>query len=224
MRPRLMSAAVAAGVSVALSAAAHANTLTAQGVTYSLSGTTISSSMSSTTEEFTLDITGINGPLDTVKAGTDDGGNVGRYGVQSFALSEPTGLSSSTVVAPTNFTVSFGGLNSSGCNSSNDKMVCFTNNTTPIGPALASNSELKFVFDLTVASGSFTTWTPTFKINWDGTKNNYNLVSKELDASFLGGGNQVGSTPLPSALPLFASGLAAMGLFGWRRKRKAAAA
>ena len=32
------------------------------------------------------------------------------------------------------------------------------------------------------------------------------------------------ATPLPAALPLFASGLGAMGLFGWRRKRKNAAA
>jgi hypothetical protein len=31
------------------------------------------------------------------------------------------------------------------------------------------------------------------------------------------------ATPLPSALPLFATGLGAMGLFGWRRKRKNAA-
>ncbi len=31
------------------------------------------------------------------------------------------------------------------------------------------------------------------------------------------------STPLPAALPLFASGLGVMGLFGWRRKRKNAA-
>ena len=29
--------------------------------------------------------------------------------------------------------------------------------------------------------------------------------------------------PLPGALPLFATGLAALGLLGWRRKRKAAA-
>jgi hypothetical protein len=35
---------------------------------------------------------------------------------------------------------------------------------------------------------------------------------------------ETGSTPLPAALPLFASGLGAMGLFGWRRKRKNAAA
>jgi hypothetical protein len=32
------------------------------------------------------------------------------------------------------------------------------------------------------------------------------------------------TTPLPAALPLFASGLGALGLFGWRRKRKSAAA
>ena len=31
------------------------------------------------------------------------------------------------------------------------------------------------------------------------------------------------ATPLPAALPLFATGLGAMGLFGWRRKRKAQA-
>jgi hypothetical protein len=31
----------------------------------------------------------------------------------------------------------------------------------------------------------------------------------------------VPSTPLPGTLPLFASGLGALGLFGWRRKRKA---
>jgi hypothetical protein len=30
--------------------------------------------------------------------------------------------------------------------------------------------------------------------------------------------------PLPAALPLFAGGLGALGLLGWRRKRKAAAA
>jgi len=34
----------------------------------------------------------------------------------------------------------------------------------------------------------------------------------------------VSQTPLPAALPLFASGLGAMGLFGWWRKRKKAAA
>jgi hypothetical protein len=34
----------------------------------------------------------------------------------------------------------------------------------------------------------------------------------------------LGETPVPAALPLFASGLSALGLFGWRRKRRAQAA
>jgi len=34
----------------------------------------------------------------------------------------------------------------------------------------------------------------------------------------------VDPTPLPATLPLFATGLGALGLFGWRRKRKNAAA
>jgi len=41
------------------------------------------------------------------------------------------------------------------------------------------------------------------------------------DANLIG--RPVVVTPLPAALPLFATGLAALGLLGWRRKRKAAA-
>ena len=37
-------------------------------------------------------------------------------------------------------------------------------------------------------------------------------------------GASVSSVPLPGALPLFATGLGALGLLGWRRNRKAAAA
>jgi hypothetical protein len=33
-----------------------------------------------------------------------------------------------------------------------------------------------------------------------------------------------GETPIPATLPLFATGLGAIGLLGWRRKRKNAAA
>jgi hypothetical protein len=35
---------------------------------------------------------------------------------------------------------------------------------------------------------------------------------------------EVASTPLPAALPLFATGLGALGFLGWRRKRRAEAA
>ena len=40
----------------------------------------------------------------------------------------------------------------------------------------------------------------------------------------IGAWSPVAETPLPAALPLFATGLGAMGLFGWRRKRKNAIA
>ena len=38
--------------------------------------------------------------------------------------------------------------------------------------------------------------------------------------SFLQGSSIIPTTPLPGALPLFATGLSALGLLGWRRKRK----
>jgi hypothetical protein len=38
----------------------------------------------------------------------------------------------------------------------------------------------------------------------------------------VGNGNPTTATPLPATLPLFASGLGAIGLLGWRRKRKIA--
>ncbi len=41
-----------------------------------------------------------------------------------------------------------------------------------------------------------------------------------LDNVTLTGAAPVSATPLPSALPLFAGGLGALGLLGWRRKRK----
>ena len=37
-------------------------------------------------------------------------------------------------------------------------------------------------------------------------------------------GGSIAETPLPATLPLFASGLGALGLLGWRRKRKSTAA
>ena len=49
----------------------------------------------------------------------------------------------------------------------------------------------------------------------DGPCATRNITAGSLDVS---------STPLPAALPLFAGGLGALGLFGWRKKRKAIAA
>jgi hypothetical protein len=49
------------------------------------------------------------------------------------------------------------------------------------------------------------------------------LLIGTLDSAVTFSANVVNATPLPAALPLFATGLGALGLFGWRRKRKAAA-
>ena len=43
-----------------------------------------------------------------------------------------------------------------------------------------------------------------------------------LDAAFHADFSEGTATPLPAALPLFATGLGALGLLGWRRKRKQA--
>ena len=44
--------------------------------------------------------------------------------------------------------------------------------------------------------------------------------------NFMGGEirGQLNAVPLPAAFPLFATGLGALGLLGWRRRRKAQAA
>ena len=55
----------------------------------------------------------------------------------------------------------------------------------------------------------------------------YTLWHDMADGSLGTGGEfaiaPVAPTPLPAALPLFATGLGALGLLGWRRKRKHAA-
>lgn len=49
------------------------------------------------------------------------------------------------------------------------------------------------------------------------------LASNETNFATVNGITIDGTTPLPAALPLFATGLGGLGLLGWRRKRKAKA-
>jgi hypothetical protein len=152
-----------------LAGPANATPLVADGITYNLTA----ASLNASTEEFTLTITGINGASDTEK---------GRYGFDALAFTLPTNFSSATVVTPPgSFTAASGGLNSGGCDGSGG-FFCFTGfeGSAKTGPALAANSTLSFVFDVTLSSGNFTTWDPHLKIDWLGTKNNYDLVSQEI--------------------------------------------
>ena len=171
------------------STGAHA-TLVDEGITYNLYESTTGNPL---TDQFTLNISGINGPSDT---------QGGRYGVDSFAFNKPSNYASAT--APSGFTTIDGGLNSSGCNSSGN-FYCFSANTKPTGPALAANSTLSYIFSVTLTSGDFSNYKPDFKINWLGTKNNYDLVSKELDPT------PMTSVPEPGSLLIFGIGLLILG-------------
>jgi hypothetical protein len=50
-----------------------------------------------------------------------------------------------------------------------------------------------------------------------------NAAYADLSTEIISSTSDIGGAPLPAAFPLFASGLGAMGLLGWRRKRKNAA-
>lgn len=191
----------AAVVALMASIPAHA-TLIADGVTYTLTET----ALSATEEELTLKITGINGASDT---------EGGRSGVQSFAFTQPTSFTSAAFVSATpvqGFHLSKGGgLNSSGCNGSGN-FYCFYSTITPAStPALAANSTISFVFDVFAAAGSFTNYAPDLKINWVGSKSNYDLVSKSITAT---------PAPEPASVALLGAGLLGLRLVNRRRHRR----
>ena len=181
---------------IAISAGTPARaSLVADGLTYTLFETVLSP----TEDQFTLDITGINGPSDTEK---------GRYGVNSLAFNEPTPGSVVTGTM-TGFTFMTGGLNAMGCDGTGN-FFCFKANTAPKAPALPANSSLLLTFDLTVAqAGDFAGYNPDFKIQWLGSKSGkYDLVSQTLTPTLV---------PLPAALPLFLGGIAALAFMRRRR-------
>jgi PEP-CTERM motif len=103
------------------------------------------------------------------------------------------------------------------------------NESFKINGGLAQN----FVIDWGWSSGS-TTDTLTLALATDTLNFGSYIATLHLSSLVLTGATgetvpfsltaDITPTPLPAALPLFASGLGALGLFGWRRKRKNAAA
>ena len=182
----------------------------AQGITYEFS--IIGGALNTTNATFNVHITGIN-------AVTDLEG--GRSGINAFAFSTP-GLpaisTGSTTLAGAPF--NSGGLNSGGCNGSGG-FFCFGNTNVANTPALAANSVIDIAFTLTLASGNFLSWTPAWKIDWNGSANNYDLVSQDIPLGPNGTPFDVpGETPIPGAVWLFASGIGIGGAILRRRRRK----
>jgi hypothetical protein len=195
-----------AGVTFLMSGAAANAVLISQGVTYDLQ---VTSGLNTSTANFNLRISGINGTADTEK---------GRYGVDDFAFSLPSNFSSAIAAG---FITQSGGLNASGCNSAG-AFFCF-NGTAPAGPALAADSVINIPFSITLSSGNFLSWDAHLKIDWEGSKRgNYDNVSQSLN-----GISTIEAAPVPG--PIVGAGLpglafAGVGLIAWLRRRRAKAA
>ena len=184
------------GGAIAISAGTPARaSLVVDGITY----TFFQSTISSTEDQFVLDISGINAATDT---------EGGRYGVNSLAFTEPSSPGSILSGTMSGFTFMTGGLNAMGCNGTGN-FFCFEANTAPGAPALPANSTLQFTFDLTAnQANDFAGYNPDFKIQWLGTKSHYNLVSETLTPTLV---------PLPATLPLLLGAMSALGFIGRRR-------
>jgi hypothetical protein len=121
-------------------------------------------------------------------------------------------LTANPVFAAGNYTVTLelGGNAREGAGSSDTTLVTFGTNTTSY--TLTDTQQLTAIWNVTLTSPG------QLSISDEGLYGpdiGNILFSVEVDTA---------TTPLPAAFPLFATGLGALGLFGWHRKRKNAAA
>jgi hypothetical protein len=157
---------------------------------------------------------------------------VGGSSSHSFGISNPIYEGQAPNASPTNpvhltFSMTFAGSLSG----SSDALGTYASEiTAQFG--YFSNADLSLTiplvfFDLPLTGGpsrnqntviGSQTLTADLTLNSSGDFFLYAMVEAQSSAT------ELGSTPLPAALPLFASGLGALGLLGWRRKRKNAAA
>lgn len=194
-----------------------AEALVADGITYTLTENSISADTK--TAFFTLTISGENTASDT---------EGGRTGINAFAFTTPTlgTITGGTVTAPPNFNFVLGGLNSSGCDG-NGGFYCFDNTTIPPTPATNLSGTITINFNVTDSTaGAWANYAPDFKIDWVGSKNNYDLVSLPIAVNT--GTNPPpppppppppGTVAEPGSLAELGTGLLAMTGMLWYRRR-----
>jgi hypothetical protein len=150
-----------------------------------------------------------NTPFNIISAGSNQspccGAGSATYTVNADTFSilwgSPDPYNSVTFLAPNGTTV-LSTTGASGVGFTGSDLACFASTCTDTGWDLVT-------FTSTVEIGSVVLSDPGY------------LLTQNSEAAFEFG--TVSATPLPAALPLFGTGLAALGVLGWRRKRKSAA-
>lgn len=194
-----------AGALALMSAPAHA-VLIADGLTYSLTETTIDAN----THQFVLSVSGINTASDT---------EGGRTGLNAVAFTQPSNFDSAVMIDPASFNFVLGGLASTGCNTTGN-FFCFDNPAIPPDPVALLGSTFSLTFQVDTVGTFPTGYNPDLKIDWVGTQNNYDLVSLPVGT---GTGNPPPPppppVPEPASLLLLGSSLVIAGAVGRYRRR-----
>jgi hypothetical protein len=192
--------ALCAASTLALATPAFAANLVADGITYTLTENSISAN--GLTAFFTLAISGENTASDT---------EGGRTGINALAFNQPSPgtVTSGVMTSPSGFSFMLGGLNSSGCDGSGN-FFCFDNTAIPPTPSTLLSGPLSFNFNVTAnTAGVWSAYTTDFKIDWVGTKNNYDLVSLPIP---------VNGVPEPATWAMMLLGFAGVGMTMRRRR------
>jgi hypothetical protein len=202
MRRVLLAALATAAIGFAsMPAPASAAVLVWQGITYDLTLNSITNG--GLTGDFTLAISGINTASDA---------EGGRTGINAFAFTDPA-VGTAVSGTSSGFTFQTGGLNSTGCDGSGN-FFCFAN--TGYDPGSPIPSSLSLMFSVTSdTAGSWANYTPSFKIDWVGSKNNYDLVSQPIPVN-----NPI---PEPATWGMMLLGFAGIGMALRRSRRRSGA-